>query len=344
MATAKIHTRKRANGKEFYQVQVRGKGLAKPYSASFDFLDEAQEWADEQNRKLAGEVDSVDVAPVNVLTVASLADEYLAFVHVDPKTGKLKKGHKDLSYKLWAIAKRLDGVAIDDINEALLTQYKLDGFKRVKACSVRKDLEVLARFLKWSNKTKGTTAEVEAITQEFLPVEAKRRERVITEKEYHQICAWAWNHKSWLEPIVMLGWETAMRRSEILSLRPSWIDFKKKVINLPEEVCKNGESREVPLSQIAVTLLESLVEGKQPNTPIFYVQEGTVSHGFRVACERLNIKGAVFHSLRHTAISRYAKKPGMNAMLLSTISGHKDLAMLQNYFHNDAEFVSGLMD
>ncbi|HDR2893067.1 TPA: hypothetical protein I4G69_003970 [Enterobacter asburiae] len=110
MATAKIHSRKRSNGSAFYQVQVRGKGLAKAHSASFDYLDEAQEWADEQNTKLTGKT-----VPA-VLSLISIADDYLNAVEIDQRTGKQKKGYNDLCYKVSAIAHHFGDTPVDDIN------------------------------------------------------------------------------------------------------------------------------------------------------------------------------------------------------------------------------------
>lgn len=343
MATAKIHTRKRANGSAFYQVQVRGKGLAKPYSASFDYLEEAQEWADEQNRKLAGEAQ-----PVAALTLIGITEEYLNSIERDQRTGKVKKGHTDLTYKVKAIARRFGDTAIDDINEKALVAYKMERFTQVKPSSVRKDLEILRRFLVWANKEKGTQAQPEIITQSFLPAEADRRETVITDKQYSALCGWCASSRSWLEPIMIIAYETAMRRGEILSLQPEWIDFSRRCICLPEEVCKNGKAREVPLSQTALIVLEAMIgEGAlkvQDGQRIFTANADHVSKTFSDACSELGIKEAVFHSLRHTAISRYAKKPGMNIFTLSAISGHADPAELKTYFHSDSSFVASLMD
>ena len=49
-----------------------------------------------------------------------------------------------------------------------------------------------------------------------------------------------------------------------------------------------------------------------------------------------------FHDLRHTAITRYARK-GLNPLQLAVISGHKDMRMLQRYTHPQADDVAALM-
>ena len=343
MATAKIATRKRSNGTEFYQVQIRGKGVAKPYSKSFDNLSDAEAYQAEQMVILSGET-VADNEPVKVShSLASLAGEYLEWWRIDLKTGKQKKSYNDHSKKFYVLVDWFKDTPVEAIDQTMLEAFKLDFFKKVKPCTVRQYLTKLQTFLTWVNTYKKIEV-TECINKSFLPPNSDRREKVFTEQEYKALCAWAYNKRAWLEPIVMLAWETAMRRNEILALVPEWIDLKGKVINLPKEICKNGESRQVPLSQIAVILLEALIEGKKPKQPLFYVTPNTLSNVFKLACEELDINEGVFHSMRHTSISRYAKKPGMNAMLLSTISGHKDLAMLQKYFHGDASYTASLMD
>ena len=43
-----------------------------------------------------------------------------------------------------------------------------------------------------------------------------------------------------------------------------------------------------------------------------------------------------FHDLRHEATSKFFEK-GLNVMEVATITGHKDLRMLQRYTHLRAE-------
>ncbi|NEG57836.1 tyrosine-type recombinase/integrase [Pantoea agglomerans] len=57
--------------------------------------------------------------------------------------------------------------------------------------------------------------------------------------------------------IIMLAWETAMRRNELLAIPPSMVDFKRRVIHLSDEQTKNGEGRDVPLNSAALALLSA---------------------------------------------------------------------------------------
>jgi integrase len=57
---------------------------------------------------------------------------------------------------------------------------------------------------------------------------------------------------------------------------------------------------------------------------------------FERACERANIRDLHFHDLRHTATTRMsALLP--NVIELAAVTGHRDLRMLQRYYHPRAE-------
>lgn len=54
------------------------------------------------------------------------------------------------------------------------------------------------------------------------------------------------------------------------------------------------------------------------------------------ACSRAGIEGVVFHTLRHEATSRLAERLP-NVIELAAVTGHKDLRMLQRYYHPRSE-------
>lgn len=136
-----------------------------------------------------------------------------------------------------------------------------------------------------------------------------------------------------------------MSRGEILALIPRWIDFDNRCIKLPKEVCKNGEAREVPLSNNAIQFLQRLNDGTMKrDQPFFTIKENSIPSAFKRMCRDLEIEDCVFHSLRHTAITNYSKKPGMTLAFLARISGHKDLSVLTNYMHTETSFRADLMN
>lgn len=143
----------------------------------------------------------------------------------------------------------------------------------------------------------------------------------------------------------MLALETAMRRGELLALDWDNIRLQDRVAYLP--LTKNGSSRSVPLSSTAVAVLEGLTSNAA--RPRFPHHRQRV--GIRV-CTRSNASEAHicrgrrdrrptfvdlhFHDLRHIAISRLAEKLP-NVIELAAVSGHRDVRMLNRYYHVRAE-------
>jgi integrase len=134
-----------------------------------------------------------------------------------------------------------------------------------------------------------------------------------------------------LNPIVLLAIETGMRRSEISSLEWKYLDLEKKTIVIP--LTKNGEVREVPLSEVAIN---QFLKMDRVSERIFPISAHAITVAFRRACRRSEIKDLRFHDLRHEAISRLFEK-GLSLAEVAVISGHKTWSMLRRYTHLKAE-------
>ena len=139
--------------------------------------------------------------------------------------------------------------------------------------------------------------------------------------------------------MVLFAIETGMRRSEILSLNWENISFENKIATL--EFTKNGSSRMVPLSSLALAVL---INQRQERMPIpFPINDNT----FRLAWDRLRNRAGItdlrFHDLRHEAISRFFEK-GLSIAEVAAISGHKDPRMLFRYTHLDAKIIANKLN
>lgn len=132
----------------------------------------------------------------------------------------------------------------------------------------------------------------------------------------------------WLEPIVTLAIETAMRRGEILAMRWRDIDLAQRVVYLP--VTKNGHPRAVPISTRAAAVLQEIP--RSIDGAVFSVAWTAVHQAWRKACRRAAIEGFHFHDLRHVATCRLAERLP-NVIELASVTGHRDLKMLARYYH-----------
>lgn len=149
----------------------------------------------------------------------------------------------------------------------------------------------------------------------------------------------------WIQPIVIVAIETAMRRGEILSLRWENIDLAKRVAHLP--ITNNGTSRDVPLSLRAVQTLQSLP--RSITGSVFPISANALKLAFKRGLGRArrwyeqqekNPDSKMFanlrlHDLRHEATSRLAGV--FEAHELAKVTGHRDLRMLLTYYHPRAE-------
>jgi integrase len=152
-----------------------------------------------------------------------------------------------------------------------------------------------------------------------------------------------------LSSIIEFAIQTGMRRGELMGL--NWVD-----IDLPNRkaylhTSKNGEPRQVPLTQRAVAVLQSL--GKKDEGKVFPMSMNVLRNHFervRADCKSnwntagINpFDGLRFHDLRHEALSRLSDA-GLNVIELSYISGHKTLGMLKRYTHPSHQAIFMKLD
>lgn len=149
--------------------------------------------------------------------------------------------------------------------------------------------------------------------------------------------------------VVTLAAETAMRRTEICTIRREHVDLLHGVIHLPDT--KNGTSRDVPLTPWARESLRRYLAGRPTRGPIFTISPGAATRAFirarlrardsyeKVCRERGRRPNPAFfrdlrlHDLRHEATSVLA--PIFELHELAKISGHKSTRMLLRYYHPD---------
>jgi integrase len=155
----------------------------------------------------------------------------------------------------------------------------------------------------------------------------------------------------WLAPAMNFAVETAMRRSEIASLKWSNVQIRARVAHLPKT--KNGSSRDVPLSPAAVAILQEMQATAAGSQKVFSVRADALTRAFSRALERARaayveecanaqrapdetfLVGLRFHDLRHEATTRLARIFAMHE--LAKITGHKSSKMLLRYYHPRAE-------
>lgn len=161
--------------------------------------------------------------------------------------------------------------------------------------------------------------------------EKNGRLRYLSEEECETLIGACDKH---LKPVVMTALRTGMRKEEILSLTWDHVDLQNGFILLQDT--KNGERREIPISETLRQLFRSLprrLDSKHlfcdPKTGERYKD---VKHAFTSACRRAKIIDFHFHDLRHTFASHLVMA-GADLTTVKDLLGHKTLAMTLRYAH-----------
>ena len=207
--------------------------------------------------------------------------------------------------------------------------------KRLKSglsgSTVKLDLAVISHLYNIARTEWGFEGLSNPIQSIRSPKLARGRDRRLLAGELQKLMT-ALDETHEVKVIVQLAIETGMRRSELLSIQWHNIDLENRFLILPDT--KNGDTRAVPLSSKALSLINEVA--RNSTGKVFISKPNSVSQGFSRACRRAGLENLRFHDLRHEATSRFFEL-GLNTMEVSAITGHKTLSMLKRYTHLKAK-------
>ncbi|WP_454252730.1 tyrosine-type recombinase/integrase [Pseudomonas sp. Marseille-Q7302] len=307
-----------------WNAQVRIKGQA-PQSKTFKTEQEASLWASSIE---------AECRSVKVHTVASIGALYV-------ETLLARKGSY---HHALARLKHLSSVfpmPMDQITKVMVNEYKHKRLEKVKPATCRTELEFLSRLFKYARRE--LLLEIaNPLTDIALPKPSKPSDKVVSQGELMKLL-------SALSPttrlITELAYETAMRRSEIVTLRLEHLHLEDRLVDVVDG--KNG-TRSVPLTMRAVALFhDAIALSKKKRVGmgrLFKIQAHSVSQAVRKARIKLGMDESVrLHQLRHTRITNVAKK-GFNNAQIMIVSGHRDTRSVARYSHLNAKDVLHLID
>ena len=212
-----------------------------------------------------------------------------------------------------------------------MADYRDERLKVIKPNTVIRELAILSSVINHARREWGLNV-INPVTMIKKPSSTQGRDRILNDEELSRLFIALEKISPWYKPLAEFAIETAMRRGELMSLLWANVNFEKSVAFLP--LTKNGDSRYIPLSMKAIGILKLLprdIEGR-----VFPLNKGTVSILFLRASRRARIEDIHFHDLRHMALTKLSIK-FTNILELASISGHKELKMLQRYVHIKAE-------
>ena len=304
---------------EAWRAQIRKKGY-RTISATFDTKAEAQRWATEIEGDMS-RARFVDTREAEQTTVAEALERYRREVTVDKK-GARQEGIRIDRWKEDPLASK----TLATLRSSDLAAWRDAKLKEWAPSTVRLNLAIISHLYTIAMKEWGIEGLSNPCKALRLPKTNNARDRRPTTAEIELIKQHAPTFHRELATVIDLAVETAMRRSELVSLRRDQI--RGKYVQL--EDTKNGERRTVPLSSKARDLLAALpprIDGR-----VFVISPHLVSNYFPKCCAAAGIEGLTFHDLRHEATSRLFER-GFNMMEVASITGHKSLSQLKRYTH-----------
>jgi len=297
-----------------------------PLSKTFTNKKDAVVWV----RGIEARIDAgeTNVAAPKATSLADLITRY------SQEITPLKKGRDTEQRRLSRLLR--DPIAATPLSK--LTSAKLAEFRdrRINdgVRAAQYDLILIKHCIKIARLEWGVPMPNNPVDNIRIPNGIKKRERRLNEGEYEALREAAQhckNHLIW--PVIDFAIETAMRRSEILSLRWEDIGHNYTIATLPDT--KNGSKREVPLTTKAKQVLKSLsIQGDH----VFPTSDCAVRHAWDRLVKRAGIKDLRFHDLRHEAVSRFFEM-GLSVPEVASVSGHKDYRMLASYAHLNLDIL-----
>ena len=333
---------------ERFLARVRKQGF-EPISQTFIRRTDAAAWA----RRVEADMQAGRwmKAPAVVPTLREAIQQYRERVAIR------FKGARDYGYSFRELERsHIADQSVDCIRPADLADWRDALLGRgLKNATVTRRLGLLSGVLAWCQKEQGWI-EANPMRSVRKPIVRDSRTRTLNldEERYLEIATRA-ARAQWLPDAVTILLRTAMRRSELVSLRCQDVDLAQSLACLQDS--KNGERRDVPLcpeakEALARLLAAAAASGSEGVLPI--TDPEAISFAFRRAVVRAQeryaedcaiagqvatpgfLDGLRLHDLRHHAISIWARTGALSLVDLMKISGHKSPRMLARYAHISA--------
>lgn len=316
-----------------FQLRVRRKGVPEQH-ITFDTFEAAEQTRLHIEAQLSVSVVR-DYSVATKTTLRDLLERYLE---------EVVPSHKGAAIERTRIRRLLRDEAFVDKKLAALTTEDLQDFvtdrlTEVAPATVDRDLDMISQTLNYADDV----WKIAAVESPFKGLRRpkyfnERDRRLAPSEEKALLDAARADENPYVEPAIVLALETAMRRSELLSLTAADINHELRYALLRDT--KNGRSRKVPLSTRALQVIRALLvlqnvsADDDSDTLLLPLTPNALKKAF---FERVIPTSKVvdfhFHDLRHEAISRFAESQRFGLLELQSISGHRDIRMLQRYTH-----------
>lgn len=148
-----------------------------------------------------------------------------------------------------------------------------------------------------------------------------------------------------LPSFIQLALNTGCRKTELLALEWSRVDWTLSTLRLDAEHTKSAKRRHIPLNEAALAALRVMrawCDSHAHGSPwVFATASGrmtTLQVGFGAACKRASIEDFRIHDLRHTCAS-WLVIAGVPLQVVKELLGHSSITVTERYAHLAPELV-----
>lgn len=368
-----FHVRVAPTGKKTFILTYRHKGVLKEYTIGKYgnlTIEEARRLA----KKLSGQVaDNIDVHAERKAQNAAAAKEtratldrfysrmYLPWAEVN------LKGHKEATRTIYSDFSHLLHRHLSSITQWDLQKWAAEMQKRgLKNTTLNRRIAtlkgVLSKAKDWGIIDLSPLAGMKALKTDNAP-----KVRYLTDEEKQRLYAALQarqdsqrlareRHNLWsaqrnieinpylldvytdhLMPLVILAINTGMRRGELFDLNWSDVDLTKKLITVRGETAKSGHTRHIPLTNEAISCLDSWKTTNRTAelvfpSPVNGKRLNNINSSWDGLMKLAKIQAFRFHDLRHHFASTLVMK-GVDLNTVRELLGHRDLKTTLCYAH-----------
>lgn len=238
----------------------------------------------------------------------------------------------------------LGTIMLEDLEKSDIVTWRDERLKTVKSSTVLRDINLMRAVFKLCRTDWGWMRH-NPLEELQLPKAPKGRRRRITPDEITRVRlsfgldgglhAKTATHRVGLAFLFAI--ETAMRAGEILGLTWGNVHLDKRFVHIKKS--KNGEARDVPLSNEAVKIMGAL---PRLDGTCFGLRDRTRDALSRKCIRKAAVDNLHFHDTRAEGIWRLSKK--LDVLQLARAIGHRDLKSLLIYYNESAEDMAKRLD
>jgi integrase len=332
-------------GETSYRVKIRLKGYP-TQTATFKRLTDAKKWVTVTEAAIK-EGRHFKTAAAKKHTFAEMIDKFLAGASFT----KEQEEHQVMHLKRWR--DELGAFTLADVTPDLITKIKDKLLSEITPKGTKRAPATVARYLS-SLSPVFTVAvnewqwlEDSSMRKIKKPKETRGRIRFLDNDERQRLltaCQASRNKQLYM--CVILALSSGMRQAELMGLKWQDVNLKEGFIILHET--KNGERRRVPLSGLALSLLQEHAKIRRLDTDLLF--PGNIHANkpidlrkpFETALKAAGINDFHWHDLRHCTAS-YLAMNGESLAEIAEVLGHKTLAMVKRYAHLSDGHVSNVV-